>query len=218
MTIIQNPSPNFSSRNGDTVSMIVVHCTDGYFPYDMEYLQNPAPNSVVGPVSSHFVIAPNGDVHQLVDTANAAWHAGRINNPTVTLKKDASGNFINPNQYSVGIETSMISTDLATPFQYKALTELIASLTAQFNIPLDREHVVGHREIYSLKTCPGTIDINSLLPAQTESQVIAQALPVIQQAVNQLPTTPEPQKSAIKLSLSNLLASFAKYLSTLTSK
>lgn len=156
---IQSPSPNFNSRNGYVPELIVVHCTDGYFPSDMQYLQNPDPGSVVGPVSAHFVIAPNGDIHQLVDTANAAWHAGRVLRPTATLKPG-----VNPNYYSIGIEVSMVSTDQATAKQGVSLRALIVELGTKYHIPLDRKHVIGHREIYAEKTCPGTIDVATLLP------------------------------------------------------
>lgn len=164
MNILQNPSPNYGSRNGQEVSLIVIHCTDGAFPYDMQYLQNPAPHSVVGPVSAHYVVAPNGDIHQLVDTHNAAWHAGRINNPTAPLKQ-AAGVFINPNQYSIGIETSLFATDQIKPLQKNALVQLVAKLCQDFGIPVDRAHIVGHHEIYSLKTCPGTISVDEIVAA-----------------------------------------------------
>lgn len=164
--MIQEPSPNFSSRNGYKPELVVLHCTDGNFPYDMQYLQNPNPGSVVGPVSAHFVNAPDGAIYQLVDTANAAWHAGRIFNPTAKLKPG-----INPNWYSIGIETSMISTEQPSDAQKRALVGLVKDLCAKYSIPIDREHIVGHHEIYSLKTCPGTINVDEIVRLATPTSI-----------------------------------------------
>jgi N-acetylmuramoyl-L-alanine amidase len=202
MNITQNPSPNFGSRNGYKPEMIVIHCTDGNFPYDMEYLQNPNPGTAVGPVSAHFVVAPQGDVHQLVDTANAAWHAGRVDHPTATLKM-VNGVYVNPNYYSIGIETSMFANGHTTPQQDASLKQLIQDLGAQFAIPLDRTHVVGHREIYSLKTCPGTIDVPSLLPQISLQQTIVNEVAAMIPKVNALP---EPQRTTARALLSTILS------------
>lgn len=204
---IQSPSPNFGSRRGYKPEFIVIHCTDGYFPSDMEYLQNPTPNSIVGPVSAHFVIAPNGDIHQLVDTDLEAWHAGRVDHPTAKLKM-VNGAYVNPNYYSIGIETSMPSTSQISAPQHASLMELVEQMGAKYGIPLNRQHVIGHREIYSLKTCPGTIDIDSLLPV-SEAQMV-NTVAQINQEVNNLPASQQP---AFRSALSTLLASIISFFS-----
>ena len=102
MQIIQSPSPNFYSRGGYGPEVIVVHVTDGLFPGDLNWLRNPKSQ-----VSSHFLIAPDGTVHQLVAEANAAWHAGRVQNPTAPLKKN-----VNPNLYCVVVGTRILTRDL----------------------------------------------------------------------------------------------------------
>lgn len=160
MNITQSPSPNYGPRYLYKPELIVIHCTDGYFPSDLQYLRNPNPGGAVGPVSTHFLVAPDGMVHQLVAAENAAWHAGRVNNPTAKLLRPG----VNPNWYSIGIETSMVGTNQPTAAQVSSLKELLLSLNKDLAIPLDRDHVIGHREIYSLKTCPGTIVIEDLLP------------------------------------------------------
>lgn len=37
----------------------------------------------------------------------------------------------------------------------RASAALIAQLARKWGIPVGREHIVGHHEIYALKTCPG---------------------------------------------------------------
>lgn len=192
--MIQDPSPNFSSRNGYTPELIVIHCTDGRFPYDKEYLKDPNPGSTVGPVSAHFVNAPDGTIYQLVDTANAAWHAGRVLNPTATLKPG-----INPNWYSIGIETSMVSTEQPSDAQKQTLVGLVRDMCTKYSIPIDRAHIVGHHEIYSLKTCPGTINVDEIVR-------LAKGTPSVTELMNQV------QKLSLLVQLYQKLLSLRKLL------
>ena len=47
--------------------------------------------------------------------------------------------------------------------QYASGAELIWALGLRWAIPLDRDHVVGHREVDASQTCPGNLDIDRLL-------------------------------------------------------
>lgn len=161
MEIIQTPSKNFyNGRFGYKPELIVIHCTDGYFPGDLNWLRgdsNP-------PVSSSYFISPASGIYQLVDDANGAWHAGRVLNPTAKLlKKNAAGVVINPNYYSLGIEVSLKPPALVTPGQWDSLKKLVRELCARHGIPVDRDHIIGHKEIFSGKTCPGTINVDQLV-------------------------------------------------------
>ena len=40
---------------------------------------------------------------------------------------------------------------------------LIAEIAARWEIPLDREHVIGHREMFAAKDCPGNLDVERLI-------------------------------------------------------
>ena len=158
MNIIQSPSPNFSGRAGHKPELIVVHCTEGNWASDMGWLRNPASQ-----VSSHYIISPAGEVHQLVSETDSAWHSGRIDKPTANLKKKPDGSFINPNWYSIGIEVSLRPPAGMPDVQKTALKELIKLIAEKYNIAIDRSTIVGHKEIYSLKSCPGTINIDALV-------------------------------------------------------
>ena len=159
MNIIKSPSPNFYSRQGYKPEFIVVHITDGYFPSDLEWLRNPASQ-----VSSHDLIAPNGDVHELVDWQSGAWHAGRVLNPMAKLlRKNLWGGYINPNYHSYGIEVSCKSPAIPAPAQMESLKQRIRDRLALFALPIDRDHVIGHKEIFSAKACPGPIDVDQLV-------------------------------------------------------
>lgn len=158
MNIISSPSPNYDERDGYKPEAIVIHCTDGYWPGDFNYLRD-----ISSQVSSHFVIAPSGLVYQLVDAAKRAWHAGRVEHPSVPLKRDGLGAIINPNFYTIGIEVSLKPPTPMTALQSSSLRDLVTELCQKYNIPQDRAHIWGHREIYSVKTCPGTINVDALV-------------------------------------------------------
>jgi hypothetical protein len=36
-------------------------------------------------------------------------------------------------------------------------------ITDQVDIPLDRTHIFGHREVFSKKTCPGLISVDRIV-------------------------------------------------------
>ena len=40
---------------------------------------------------------------------------------------------------------------------------LLARICGRWEIPLDREHVVGHRELFAAKRCPGNLDPERLI-------------------------------------------------------
>lgn len=158
MQIIQSPSKNFyNGRFGYKPELIVVHITDGYYPGDLNWLRGAS----VPPVSSSYFIAPDGTTHQLVDDANGAWHAGRVDHPTAKLVVARPG--INPNWYSIGIEVSLKPPATIQPEQRVSLKELIRELCAKHGIPIDRDHIIGHKEIFSLKTCPGSVNVDQLV-------------------------------------------------------
>ena len=71
MKIIQTPSPNQNERRY-AVDMLVLHYTgmeDG--PSALARMQDPEAQ-----VSAHYMVDEAGDIYQLVDETQRAWHAG----------------------------------------------------------------------------------------------------------------------------------------------
>ncbi len=161
MEILNIPSPNFSSgRKGYRPEAIVIHIMEGTLNGTDSWFKNPQSK-----VSAHYGIGKSGEVHRYVQETDTAWHAGRVNAPEWKLIKPASsGGFINPNYYTIGIEhEGKVDSDW-TPAMYDASAELVAAICKRWNIPLDRVHIIGHREIYSLKSCPGLkVDMDKLV-------------------------------------------------------
>ena len=149
------PSPYFSSRNGKKIDGVVIHTTVGSYQGTINYFQS---NTYL--VSAHYVVSLAGEITQMVDEDKAAHHAGRVSNAKTPVYKG-----FNPNWNTVGIENA----DDKDPHganrenQYPALSRLVADICKRNGIPIDRNHICGHREIYDKKTCPGNIDVDRVV-------------------------------------------------------
>jgi N-acetylmuramoyl-L-alanine amidase len=169
LTIISVPSPNFKpGRNNYKPFAIVIHIMAGSLDGTDTWFSNP-----VSQVSAHYGVGKNGELHQYVNETDTAWHAGRVNAPTWKLIQVAEDKrYINPNYYTVGIEHEGFENTDWTPETYQTSSQVIAQIANNWNIPLDRDHVIGHHEIYSLKTCPGSqVDLDKLI--QMASAIIS---------------------------------------------
>jgi len=164
MNIQFKPSPNFRiGRGGYKAIAIVVHIMVGSLPGTDNWF-----NQSRSHVSSHYGVGKNGDVHKYVEEVNTAFHCGIVDSPSWQLiKQDASGNYINPNLYTIGIEHEGMPGDTLTTLQANTSAQLIADIALRNNIPLDALHVIGHHEIRAGKTCPDTISASVLLELAT---------------------------------------------------
>jgi glycosyltransferase involved in cell wall biosynthesis len=104
----------------------------------------------------------DGRVVQFVDEEDTARHAGRVRDPSARLAQQAG----DPNLYTIGIEFEDGGDPEGverTDAQYEAGSALIAAAARRWGIPLDREHVIGHRELFAGKSCPGNLEVERLL-------------------------------------------------------
>lgn len=149
---------NFTkSRFGWKPKAIVLHLMDGTLKGTDSWFRNPK-----AVASTHYGVGVRGDVYQWVDESNTAWGNGRVYKPTWRLIEKAG---INPNLYTISIEHEGVVGHEWTPEQYAADVELIKQIAQRNNIPLDRDHIIIHSEIYAKKPdCTGHgLDINKLL-------------------------------------------------------
>jgi len=161
MNIINIPSPNFTvGRKIYNPEAVVIHIMEGSLSGTDSWFKSNASQ-----VSAHYGIGQSGEVHQYVAEVNTAWHAGRVNAPSWQLiKTTGNGAFINPNFYTVGIEHEGNEDSDWTDAMYNSSGEMIRGICSRWNIPIDRKHILGHHEIYSLKTCPGSkVDFTKLI-------------------------------------------------------
>lgn len=153
------PSPNFGYPTGtkgqnDPIAF-VCHVMEGSFLGTRDWFQNPKSQS-----STHFGISREGLIDQYVEVRDAAYGNGKVEKASWALLRPGS----NPNRYTISIEFEGKHPDASrgqfwapTYAQIRAAAHLIATLAPQFNIPIDRQHVIGHYEIdaVSRANCPG---------------------------------------------------------------
>lgn len=132
--MIHRPSPNFDTRKLP-VSMVVLHYTGMQSAAAaLDHLTNPASK-----VSAHWVVAEDGQIIQLVDEQNRAWHAGR------SWWRDT----VDVNSASIGIEIVNPGHEFGyRPFpteQMASVETLVANALKRFNI--QPSNVVGHSDV-----------------------------------------------------------------------
>ncbi|MFY1699441.1 MULTISPECIES: peptidoglycan recognition protein family protein [unclassified Solwaraspora] len=153
---------------------IVVHIAAGYFEGTIAWQRNPASR-----VSSHFVVAKDGRVAQMVDTEIRAW-TQRAGNRTW-----------------LSIENEGFLPDRLTPQQLEANAQLLARSHREHGIPVrnansPRERGLGHHSMgaehgfdWGHSQCPGPA-IVAQKPA-----IVARAAQII--TATRPPTPPRPR-------------------------
>jgi N-acetylmuramoyl-L-alanine amidase len=142
-------------RNGYRPEAVVIHIMEGTLAGTDAWFNDPTSH-----VSAHYGVGRAGEIHQYVEEANTAYHAGRVKEATWSRIKLG----VNPNYYTIGIEHEGNADSIWSETQYGASASLLSAICGRWSIPLDRDHVIGHREIYGPKTCPGhRVDLNRLI-------------------------------------------------------
>lgn len=113
---------------GDPITYVVIHTTEGSTTSAIQRFQNPASR-----VSAHYVISRDGHITQLVRENDVAWHSG---NPEY-------------NRRSIGIEHEAFADQppTLTDAMYRSSAALTRYLCLKYEIPMDREHIIGHNEV-----------------------------------------------------------------------
>ncbi len=163
MNIVQKPviASNYYKNRFDvqqrpvTPDIIVIHVAVTTLQGCFNTFNNPAEQK-----SSHYCVGDQGEIWQFVDEKDNAWHAGFTLNPTSKLVQQRLGKYPSPNAYTIGIENAGnypgdITPDDFTDIQYESNGWLVAQCAKRWNIPLDRDHIIGHKEVRIDKTCPG---------------------------------------------------------------
>lgn len=153
-------SPNWNTRPMK-VDTVVLHATAGPLQESLNWLRNPATKA-----SSHYVIARDGKVIQLVREADVAWHAGYSRMPDG--REDV-------NRFSIGVELEN-QNDGRDPYpepQIAALIALLHHLRKRYGIT--RERCVTHAVVRwlwnqahpdqqdAVKTDPAGLDLERIL-------------------------------------------------------
>jgi hypothetical protein len=132
-------SSNYTvGRSGNAINKIVIHTMQGSYSGSISWFQNPAAQ-----VSAHYCVrSSDGQITQMVNEGNTAWHAGNSSY----------------NRTSIGIEHEGFINNAAwyTDAMYQSSARLTCAIVARYNIPVDRQHIIAHKEVPgSTHTDPG---------------------------------------------------------------
>lgn len=179
---------NFHIGRQALISAIVIHVMDGTLKGTSALFsqrpdqRNGAQHSHAS--SAHYGISQSGFIVHWVSEEDTAYHAGNVQEPTWVRIKDewskSSHRFsgLNPNAYTIGIEHEGTGSEELAKRLYlsyawpdamvEASAALIAQICRKHMIPMTREFIVGHNEIFSGKTCPGPAPMDRLVQRAKE--------------------------------------------------
>ncbi len=146
-------SPNFSTRNGSTPKLVVIHTCEGTYSSCWSWLTNTAAQA-----SAHYVVNTTGDeVSQLVHETDKAWHVAATYDCTLNGNTLCEFNGLGTNFISVGIEHAGFASQTSWPTaEIDASAKLACDITQRWGIARDRFHLVGHGQLQpSNRTDPG---------------------------------------------------------------
>ena len=110
------------------IDMVVIHTAEGSYAGTISWFQN-----CDAGVSAHYVVSEAGSITQMVAEEYVGWHISACNG------------------HSLGIEHEGYAADSWHPdAMYQASAALTADILADWSIPVDRDHIVGHNEVQSL--------------------------------------------------------------------
>ncbi len=128
---IWNPaySGNFAAgnRGAAQINYVVIHTTQGSYGGTINWFKNPS-----AMVSSHYVVrSSDGQVTQMVDDSDVAWHDACFNSETIGIEHE--GFVDDPGRWY-------------TEAMYMQSAKLTAWVADQYGIAKDHAHIMGHGE------------------------------------------------------------------------
>ena len=89
-------------------------------------------NTLAEPRSAHYAVGADGSVHQCVKECDTAFHAGVVVNPIWKgLRKNAAGEHVNPNFYTISIEHEGTPAEEWTDAMYASSAALLRGISSR---------------------------------------------------------------------------------------
>lgn len=145
---------NSGSRNGIKIDRIVIHHNA---TTNKDIAMNTWVKGAHANTSAHYEVTPT-EIIGCVGEQYSAWHCGGTGGAD---KPKMS----NPNQRSIGIENVNSSGAPSWSVDHRTIVntaKLVADICKRYGIPLDRQHVLGHKEV-TATACPGGINVDEVV-------------------------------------------------------
>jgi hypothetical protein len=146
-------SPNYNSRGGYGVSLVVIHSCEGNYAGCWGWLRN----SQAG-ASAHYVVNESGsEVTQLVREASRAWHVAAAYNCNYAGGQQCNLQGVSTNNFSVGIEHAGFASQASwSNGIIETSAKLTCDITKRQGVIRDRNHIVSHGQLQPYnRTDPG---------------------------------------------------------------
>lgn len=125
-------SSNYTAANRESdydIRYVIIHTTQGSYAGAISWFQNPSSN-----VSAHYVIrSSDGQITQMVQNKDIAWHAGNWTYNTQSIGIEHEGYVSNPSWY--------------TDAMYRSSAALTRWLCDRYGIPKTRTYIKAHSEV-----------------------------------------------------------------------
>jgi len=145
MEFIPANSNNYKvGRDGRAIDMVIIHTVVGSLNSAVTVFQNPGRIA-----SAHYIVGLQGRIVQMVKETDTAYHAGNwdVNLRSIGIEHEDNGDYNGPR----------------TPTLYETSANLVADICKRYNIPIDRNHIKGHREVSIAGTaCPDSLDVDRI--------------------------------------------------------
>src|SRR5262249_32449618 len=137
------PTANYRGVSGTRqINRVVIHITDGSGKINgtIDWFKNTDQRNSKGKkiyASAHYIVGRDGEVVQMVRNNDIAGHASSANNDSIGIEHEAR---------SAGERGRNDKGLMPTEEEYCASAALVNWLCNEFNLPMDRQHIVGHNE------------------------------------------------------------------------
>jgi N-acetyl-anhydromuramyl-L-alanine amidase AmpD len=130
-------------RSKSGIKRIAIHALVGFYKFQVNDWQRAGGNTN----GTHYIVSKQGEVTQMISDLRRAQHVPGNNNDTIGIEhEDASKS---------PFRTSENDPDWATDDEYEASAKLVAWLCNEYDVPVDRRHIMGHSEMRANHSDPG---------------------------------------------------------------
>lgn len=141
------PDAIFERKPGIAVDRIIIHTTEGTFNGTIAWFQQGSPPRAVA-TASHYVVARDGAICQMVGDDKKCYHAGGYNSCSIGIEHEARTTMweIRKDSYGRIRPVPFPINDFTLPLLQSSVLVTVA-MCKKFGIPADRAHIIGHNEV-----------------------------------------------------------------------
>lgn len=179
-----------SSRQGAKIDMIICHhaaTTNAAQVLNAELTGSRQ-------VSSNYIITNTGEIWGVVPEEDRAWTSGSASDGGKGAAFDRRAITFECADESIGGSWPISAASQA------AIVKLMVDVHQRYGVPLDRDHIVGHRELYTrwgasyATACPGGMNVDDLV---NRARAAVGAAPIPPQSGGGGSTAPDPENGGI---------------------